>query len=58
VPIRSLDVRRDIAHIIHRTVIQCVRRVAVHLGYDTQIWLSVTNLPLKYAVVSLYSVVK
>jgi hypothetical protein len=30
----------------------------VHLGYDTWIWLSVSNLPLKCAVVSLYSVVK
>jgi hypothetical protein len=30
----------------------------VHLGYDTYIWLSVSMLPLKCAVVSLYSVVK
>jgi hypothetical protein len=32
--------------------------VAVHLGYVTYIWLSVSKLPLKCAVVSLYSVVK
>jgi hypothetical protein len=30
----------------------------VHLGYGTQIWLSVSKLSLKCAVVSLYSVVK
>jgi hypothetical protein len=30
----------------------------VHLGYDTYIWLSVSQLPLKCAVVSTYSVVK
>jgi hypothetical protein len=30
----------------------------VNLGYGTYIWLSVSKLPLKYAVVSLYSVVK
>jgi hypothetical protein len=30
----------------------------VHLGYGTWIWLSVSTLPLKCAVVSLYSVVK
>jgi hypothetical protein len=30
----------------------------VHLGYGTKIWLSVWKLPLKCAVVSLYSVVK
>jgi hypothetical protein len=30
----------------------------VHLGYGTEIWLSVSELPLKCAVVSLYSVVK
>jgi hypothetical protein len=30
----------------------------VHLGYCTLIWLSVSKLPLKCAVVSLYSVVK
>jgi hypothetical protein len=39
-------------------VIQCVRKVTLHLGYGTQIWLSVSTLPLKCAVVSLYSVVK
>jgi hypothetical protein len=38
--------------------VQCVRKVAVHLGYGTYIWLSVSKLPLKCAVVSLYSVVK
>jgi hypothetical protein len=38
--------------------IQYVRKVAVHLGYGTKIWLSVSKLPLKCAVVSLYSVVK
>jgi hypothetical protein len=38
--------------------IQCVRKVAVPLGYGTSIWLSVLKLPLKCAVVSLYSVVK
>jgi hypothetical protein len=30
----------------------------VHLGYCAWIWLSVSKLPLKCAVVSLYSVVK
>jgi hypothetical protein len=40
------------------TQIQCVRKVAVHLGYGTQIWLSLFKLPLKCAVVSLYSAVK
>jgi hypothetical protein len=30
----------------------------VHLGYGTWIWLSVSKLPMKCAVVSLYSVVK
>jgi hypothetical protein len=39
-------------------IIQYVRKVALHLGYGTQIWLSVSKLPLKSAVVSLYSVVK
>jgi hypothetical protein len=38
-------------------IILCVRKVAVHLGYSTQIWLSVSKLPLKCAVVSLNSVV-
>jgi hypothetical protein len=43
--------------------IQCVWKVAVHLGYGmvwygTSIWLSVLKLLLKCAVVSLYSVVK
>jgi hypothetical protein len=33
-------------------------KVAVHLGYGTYIWLSVSKLPLKCAVVSLYSFVK
>jgi hypothetical protein len=39
-------------------VIQCVRKIAVHLGYGTSIWLSLSKLPLKCAVVSLYSLVK
>jgi hypothetical protein len=39
-------------------VAQCVWKVAVRLGYSTEIWLSVSTLPLKCAVVSLYSVVK
>jgi hypothetical protein len=30
----------------------------VHLGYGAKIWWSVSKLPLKLAVVSLYSVVK
>jgi hypothetical protein len=38
--------------------IQYVRKVAVHLGYGTYIWMSVPKLPLQCAVVSLYSVVK
>jgi hypothetical protein len=38
--------------------VQCVWKVAVRLGYGTYIWLSVSKLPLKCAVVSLYSVVK
>jgi hypothetical protein len=37
---------------------QCFRKVAVHLGYGTYIWLSVSKLPLQCAVVSLYSVAK
>jgi hypothetical protein len=37
--------------------LQRVRKVAVHLGYGTQIWLSVSKLPSKCAVVSLYPVV-
>jgi hypothetical protein len=41
-----------------RRVILCVRKVAVHLGYSTYIWLPVSKLPLKCAVVSLYSVVR
>jgi hypothetical protein len=36
--------------------VQCVRKVAVQLAYGTQIWLSVSMLPVKCAVVSLYSV--
>jgi hypothetical protein len=39
-------------------IIQCVWKVSVHLGYGTKIWLSVSKLLLKCAVVSLYSVVK
>jgi hypothetical protein len=39
-------------------VTRCVRKVAVHLGYGTYIWLSVPKLRLQCAVVSLYSVVK
>jgi hypothetical protein len=38
--------------------VQCVQKVALHLGYVTWIWLSVSTLPLMCAVVSLYSVVK
>jgi hypothetical protein len=38
--------------------LQCVRKVAVHLGYGTCIWLSVPKLPLQCAIVSPYSVVK
>jgi hypothetical protein len=40
--------------------ITCVRKVAVHAvaGHGTYIWLSVSKLRLKCAVVSLYSVVK
>jgi hypothetical protein len=38
--------------------LQCVRKVAVHLGYGTKIWLSVSKLPLQCAVVSLCSTVK
>jgi hypothetical protein len=39
-------------------IIQCVRKVAVHLGYGTYIRLSVSKMPLKSVVVSLYSFVK
>jgi hypothetical protein len=39
-------------------IVQCFRKVAVHLGYGTWNWLSVSKLMLKCAVVSLYSVVK
>jgi hypothetical protein len=38
--------------------LQCIQKVAVHLRYGMYIWLSVSKLPLKHAVVSLYSVVK
>jgi hypothetical protein len=41
-----------------KLIIQCFLKVAVHLGYGTLIWLSVSKLPLQCAVVSLYSVVK
>jgi hypothetical protein len=44
--------------VIYLYMIRCVRKVAVHLGYGTLIWLSVSKLPLKCAVVSLYSVVR
>jgi hypothetical protein len=33
-----------------RAELQCVRKVAVHLGYGTYIWLSVSKLPLQCAV--------
>jgi hypothetical protein len=39
-------------------IIQCVRKVTVRLGYGTYIWLSVSKLLLKCAVVSLNTVVK
>jgi hypothetical protein len=38
--------------------VQCIWKIAVHVCYSTQIWLSVSKLPLQCAVVSLYSVVK
>jgi hypothetical protein len=38
-----------------RRNMQCVRKVAVELGSGTEIWLSILKLPLKCAVVSLYS---
>jgi hypothetical protein len=41
-----------------RFLIRCVRKVAVHLDYGTYIWLSVSKLAFRCAVVSLYSVVK
>jgi hypothetical protein len=41
-----------------RKYVTCVRKVALHLGYSTYIWLSLSKLPLQCAVVSLYSVVK
>jgi hypothetical protein len=40
------------------SVLQCVRNVAVHLGYGMEISLSASKFPLKCAVISLYSVVK
>jgi hypothetical protein len=40
------------------SIIACVRKVAVHLCYGTQVWLSVSKLSLNCAVVSLYLVVK
>jgi hypothetical protein len=39
-------------------IIQWIRKVALRLDYGTWIWLSVSKLPLKCAVVSLYSAVK
>jgi hypothetical protein len=38
--------------------VHCVRKVTVHLGYGPYIWLSVPQLPLQCAAVSLYSVLK
>jgi hypothetical protein len=38
--------------------VKFIRKVALHLGYGTYIWLSVLKLPLQCAIVSLYSVVK
>jgi heterodisulfide reductase subunit C len=35
----------------NETIIQFVRKVAVRFGYRTEIWLSVSKLPLKCAVV-------
>jgi hypothetical protein len=48
----------DVKCVVSRTEIQYVRKVAVHLGYGTYIWLSVSKLQFKCAVISLYLVVK
>jgi hypothetical protein len=42
----------------HSEELQCIWKVAVHLGYSMYICLSVSKLPPKCAVVSLYKVVK
>jgi hypothetical protein len=49
-------VKLETAHFYILT--QCIWKVAVHLGYGTWIWLSVSKFLLKCAVVSLYSVIK
>jgi hypothetical protein len=61
----SLHIERNLQHVSflfptneRPLQIQCFRKVALHLGYGTYIWLSVSKLPLQCAVVSLYSVVK
>jgi hypothetical protein len=41
-----------------KILIECIQKVAVYLGYGTKIWLSELKLPLKCAVVSLYSAIK
>jgi hypothetical protein len=43
-------------HLVNK--VQCFCKVAVHIGYGTKIWLSVSKLPLKCAVVSLHKVVE
>jgi hypothetical protein len=53
--VRGTDSNGDF---VKTAIIRRVRIVAVHLSYVTYIWLSVSKLPLKCAVVSLYSVVK
>jgi hypothetical protein len=55
-----LDTISYIGHVVFILppfIIECVRKVAVHIGYGTYIWLSVSNLPLQCVDVSLYSVV-
>jgi hypothetical protein len=56
--LHSFTVKTLILLVLIFITLQCVRKVAVHLGYGRYIWLSVKKLPLKCAAVSLYSVVK
>jgi hypothetical protein len=41
----------DDLYMLALIVVQCVRKVAVHLGYGPCIWLSVPKLPLQCAAV-------
>jgi hypothetical protein len=42
----------------YSVLVQCVRKVAVLLGYGSYILLSISKLPLKCSVVSLYLLIQ